>query len=105
MSDSSSDSSCSSVDISEEEEMHKDQFIRLHAVNLRLGDYDQDIKVPNEMLEYDSMSEDSNGDEGPFLKLKLKDVKRLIQNHSASNSQNIENIKYFVEDHGVWRDL
>lgn len=57
------------------------------------------------MLQYDSMPEDSDGEEGPFLNIKLKDVKRLIQNHSASNSQNIENIKYFVDDHGVWRDL
>jgi hypothetical protein len=83
----------------------KRNFVEAHNITLRLNDFDHVIKVPGDMLEYDS-SEDSEDDEvGPYLVLKLKDVKRLIQSQSASNSQDISNIKYFVDDPGVWKVL
>jgi len=56
------------------------------------------------MLEYSSAEGDEDEENGPFLVLELKNVERLIQKESASNSKNISNIKYFDEV-GVWKEM
>ena len=56
------------------------------------------------MLQYSSAEGDEDEEDGPFLVLELKNVERLIQKESASNSKNISNIKYFDEV-GVWKEM
>jgi len=61
--------------------------------------------MPKDMIKIEQKSEDQSEDEdGPFIKLPLNDVIKIIQSRSAHNSQNIKNVKYFAEE-GVWKDF
>jgi hypothetical protein len=56
------------------------------------------------MLQYSCAEGDEDDEDGPFLVLELKNVERLLQKESKSNSKNISNIKYFDEA-GVWKEM
>jgi hypothetical protein len=66
---SESDSFNSIDDSNQNSSEEKRNFVDAHNITLRLNDFDHVIKVPGDMIEYDS-SEDSSDDEvGPYLVL------------------------------------